>query len=218
VIKKHWTMLCCFAFALVVLLGTSLALPATPPPVVPLVPSPVLVKAWAHVRAYSGTYSGDRKQSSSAALSEHFQGSTVLTRMPNPDPNSAIISFYGSAGTLTTGSGTCGTGSTSRTSLIVLTVNLLSHTYILTASPDPGALQISGGPAGCPKPYYNTVHVGTFFVRDALLPAPAAGICGTKSAQISLLAGGTENDKYSWRLVPATNDHEKITMHCATVE
>jgi hypothetical protein len=217
VTKKHWIILCCFAFALVVLLGSSLARSATAPPAVPLVPSHVLVKAWAHVRAYSGTYSGDRKQSSSAALSEHFQGRVVLTRMPNPNPNSPIISFYGSADTLTTGSGTCGTGSTDRTSLIVLTVNLISHDYILTASPDPGALQISGGPAGCPKPYYNTVHVGSFFVKDALLPAPAAGICGSKTARITLLAGGSENDNYSWRLVPATNDHEKLTMYCPSV-
>ena len=214
--QRHWTILCALACTLVIVLGTSIARPATAPPLAPLVPSPVLVAAWAHVTSYNGTYSGENEQSGHTSLSERFHGNVVLTRIPNPNPNSPVISFTGTGDTVATGVGTCGTGSTNSASRFLLTVNLVAHTYDLSPEPNPGALQLSGGPSDCPKPFYNVVRVGIFFVRDALLPSPAAGICGTKDAQHSI-AGGSETDKYSWSLVPTTDDHEKISLHCATV-
>jgi len=210
-----------FACALLLALEASAARPAPAPTVVPLVtprvpstPSAQYVSAWGHVKSYSGVLSGEIKQSGKSALSEHFQASVTLQRIPSPNPNP--ISFYGTAFIDTTGTGACGHGSTTKTSFVLLSVDLHTRKYELSAEPNPGALQLTGGPSGCPD-YYNTVHIGEFKTKNAQLPAPSSGICATKTEQINLEGGGVESDKFSWKLVPTMDNPQTIKILCYTV-
>ncbi len=210
--QRRWMMCCGLACALAILSGQTLAQPILTP--VPLVPShgqQMLLGAWSHVKYYRGTFSGDIQDSRAGAGVRHFSGSVTLTFL-NPHPPTMELQGFGD--TTWTAGGTCGTGAGSSETHFLLEVNITAHTYILIGTPP--SMYLRGGPPSCPSPQYNLPGpIGQFSVGNALLPAPAAGICGTLTKRSSG-PGWTQTDTYTWRFVPVMNNHATIRMYCPT--
>ncbi len=207
--KSNWTALCGFACALAVVSGTSFAPAAAPTVVAPANP---LIAAWGHVGSYHGTFSGVLF-GAQGAVKERFSGSGMsLTLSPSAVFVPTHILYEGHAHTtVTLNDPTCGTGSGSSSNTGVrLIVNIVNHTYYLQSG-SPGTVTLSGGHStptvACETPPRPHITGGLWVT--APLPAPAEGICGTVT--------DPENYRFSWNLVPTTDDHETIKIHCATV-
>lgn len=216
--RRGWIVLCGLSCALVVLSAQSLAGPnLNPVPLVkpPPVASPALLAAWSHVKSYTGSFSADIETSAAGGWHEHFAGSLVLApTCPMCDTQLSTPVWTGSAMTTQSASGTCGSANTSERTEVVLSVNLPAQTYQLSFIPNPGSVDLKGGsPKKCTQPFQSVFPVASFSIRNAPLPAPTAGICGTKSIYRSG-AGYNESDRLHWIFAPKMDPHGTVKMYC----
>jgi len=197
-------LLCALACVLAVTPGPTLASQNLTP--IPLTAPSLLQDAWAHVQSYRGTFSGQNSQ-------QTFQGSVTLRLVPTIPRDLNNIQFQGNATTsVTWNEGSCGSGKgSSNHTLVLLTVHLRGtghHKYDLLVG-GPGDVTIRGSTSnGCPQPPDNVFHTPGFDVV-ASLQGPALGVCGTQKF--------SEGGSYTWKLVPTTDDSERISVRCFDV-
>jgi hypothetical protein len=210
--QRCWMALCGLSCALIMMSGQSLAGSNLAP--VPLAPSQATLATWAHVISYTGSFSGDIENSSAGGWHEHFAGTLVLAQMcPNCRTQSFIPVFHGDVMTTQSASGNCGSANTSEHTQVVLSMNLASHTYDLHFNPNPGSVELKGGDPKCTQPFQSVFPLASFSIAMAPLPAPAAGICGTKTFYRSA-AATNETDTFHWTFSPKSDQHWTITMYC----